>query len=186
LYSPQRIEEGLLAHAPAAPGPIVLSERPEWALGSMVRRSPLLQRLFSRMRCTARHLRIATIEGESGTGKMLAAQTLHIGSASAGPFIPCPAVQFFQHGPSPASLTPLMRDARDGTPFLSHVEELSLEQRARLLALMPWFDHQQASRMPDSVPRQIFSAPTKPSANSPLLPSSGLIFGGEALREEIG
>lgn len=30
--------------------------------------------------------------------------------------------------------------------------------------------------MPDSVPRQIFSAPTKPSADSPLLPSSGLIF----------
>ncbi|MGA7318590.1 MAG: hypothetical protein WBX22_32015 [Silvibacterium sp.] len=69
MYSPQRFEEGLLAHAPAAPGPIVLSERPEWTLGSMVGRSPLMQRLSSQMRCTARHLRIATIEGEKRHGQ---------------------------------------------------------------------------------------------------------------------
>ena len=36
---------------------------------------------------------------------MLAAQTLHdIGPASVGPFLPCPAVQFFPHGPSLGSL----------------------------------------------------------------------------------
>ncbi|HEX3471193.1 MAG TPA: sigma 54-interacting transcriptional regulator [Silvibacterium sp.] len=137
--------------------PFALAEHPDWTLGSMVGRSPLMQRLFSQMRCTARHLRIATIEGESGTGKALAARTLHdLGLGSAATFIPCPAVQFFQPGPSLASLTPLMRDARDGTLYLSHVEELSLEQQARLLAFLQWFEHQHARRTPDSVPRQIF------------------------------
>ena len=98
LYSPQRIEEEL--PAPAASAPHVIADHPEWTLGAMVGRSPVMQRLFSQIRCTSRHLRIATIGGESGTSKALAAQTLHaLGPVSAAPFIPCPAVQFFQHGP---------------------------------------------------------------------------------------
>jgi DNA-binding NtrC family response regulator len=40
-----------------------------WTFGPMAGRSPVMQRLFSQMRHTARHLRITTLEGESGTGK---------------------------------------------------------------------------------------------------------------------
>lgn len=129
----------------------------------MVGRSLVMQRLFSQMRCTSRHLRIATIEGDSGTGKALAAQTLHdLGPVSAAPFIPCPAVQFFQHGPSLVPLMPIMRDAREGTLFLSHVEDLSLEQQARLLALLQWLDHQHARHTVDSIPRQLFFSSNQP------------------------
>jgi DNA-binding NtrC family response regulator len=141
----------------------VLALHPEWVLGSMIGRSAVMQRLFSQMRCTARHLRIATIEGESGTGKALVAETLHnLGPAAAGPFVPCPAAQFFQHGPSLASLTPLAGDARDGTLFLSHVEELSLDQQARLIAFLQWLDHQQSRRTPEPAPRQVFFGSTTP------------------------
>jgi two-component system response regulator AtoC len=115
------------------------------------------------MRCTARHLRIATIEGESGSGKALAARTLHdLGPASAGPFIPCPAIQFFQEASPATPLVPAMRDARDGTLFLSHVEELSSEQQSRLLGLLQWLDHQHARRVPDSAPRQVFFSSNMP------------------------
>ena len=160
----------ITTQAPAI-APHALAAHPEWLLGSMIGRSAAMQRLFSQMRATARHLRIATIEGDGGAGKTLAARTLHeLGPASAGPFVPCPAAQFFQQGPALASFTPLAADAREGVLFLTHVEELSLEQQARLLALLQWIDHQQARRTPDAVPRQVFfssGTPLRKLAASP-------------------
>jgi transcriptional regulator with PAS, ATPase and Fis domain len=38
-------------------------------LGDMVARSLVMQRLFSRLRQSAPHLRIVALEGEAGTGK---------------------------------------------------------------------------------------------------------------------
>jgi DNA-binding NtrC family response regulator len=158
----------------------MLTGHPEWTLGQMVGRSPAMQRLFSQMRCTARHLRIATLEGESGSGKTIAARTLHhLGPAVAASFISCPAAQFFQQISSGAALmhpfiplmVPCMKDARDGTLFLSHVEELSPEQQTRLLSLLQWLDHQHARHLPDSAPRQIFfssNQPLRKLAASPL------------------
>jgi DNA-binding NtrC family response regulator len=161
LYSPQQVSENM-PH-PVTGEPQAVAPRPEWLLGSMVGRSTAMQRLFSQMRCTARHLRLATIEGECGTGKSLAARTLHdLGPAAAAPFVPCPAAQFFQHGPSLATVTPLAGDARDGTLFLSHVEELSLDQQARLITFLQWLDHQQSRRIPDSAPRQVFFSSAVP------------------------
>jgi DNA-binding NtrC family response regulator len=128
LYPLQNTDESLPAAAHA------LADHPEWTLGSIMGRSSVMQRLFSQMRSTARHLRIATVEGESGTGKALAARTLHdLGPASKAPFTPCLATQFFADGPSLAPPTPLLKDARNGTLFLSHVEELSLDQQTRLI-----------------------------------------------------
>jgi DNA-binding NtrC family response regulator len=155
LYAAGHIHESLPEAVIIAPP--VLAEHPEWLLGPMIGRSAVMQRVFSQMRCTARHLRIATLEGESGAGKTLAARTLHaLGPASSGPFIPCPATQFFQHGPSLSSLTPLAAEAREGTLFLSHVEELSLDQQLGLIAFLQWIDHQQSRRTPDPAPRQVF------------------------------
>jgi len=140
-----------------------LADHPEWTLGAMVGRSAVMQRLFSQMRSTARHLRIATVEGESGTGKALAARTLHhIGPVSKAPFTPFPAIQFFANGPSLAPPAPLLRESRSGTLFLSHVEELSLEQQTRLMAFLQWLDNQQVRRIPDSVPRQVFFSSSQP------------------------
>jgi DNA-binding NtrC family response regulator len=134
-----------------------LVDHPAWSFGSMVGRSPVMQRLFSQMRATARHLRIATVEGESGTGKSLASRTLHdFGPVPAAPFVSSPAAQFFANGPSLVSGTPLLRDSRDGTLFLSHIDELSLDQQTRLLTFLQWLDTQQARHVPDSAPRQVF------------------------------
>jgi hypothetical protein len=46
--------------------------------------------------------------------------------------------------------------------FLSHVEELSVEQQTRLMAFLQWLDNQQARRIPDAVPRQVFFSSSLP------------------------
>ena len=59
-------------------------------------RSPAMRRLIQQMQRMAPHLSLATIEGEEGTGRTLAAHALHAaGPAPNGPFVPCPATQFF-------------------------------------------------------------------------------------------
>lgn len=169
MYLAGHIQEDLPNATAIAPH--VLTEHPEWLLGSMIGRSTAMQRLFSQMRCTARHLRIATIEGESGTGKALAARTLHdLGPAAGGPFVSCPARQFFEQSPSAASLSSQAREACEGTLLLVHIEELSLDQQNRLTSLLQWMDHQQSRRTPEGAPRQVFfssSAPLRKLAGSP-------------------
>ena len=148
----QSIEDHL-----AAPILPELAAHADWVLGSMVGRSPAMQRLFSQMRFTAQHLRVAAIEGESGTGKTLAARTLHtLGPASAAYFVLCPATKFFEQVQSAS------KEARGGTLFLTHIEELSLEQQGLLLEFLQWLDHQHARRSGDSLPRQILVSSNQP------------------------
>jgi two-component system response regulator AtoC len=142
----QQTEEGL--DYPAAH---LAFDHPDWSLGYMVGRSPIVQRLFAQMRSTAPHLRIATVEGESGAGKTAAARTLHaLGPAASGIFLPCPASQFFEQLPA------VIREARDGTLLLSHIEDLTPAQQLRLLEFLQWLDHQHARHTPESAPRQVF------------------------------
>jgi DNA-binding NtrC family response regulator len=111
---------------PVALEPDRLDLRP-WMLGAMAGRSPVMQHLFTRMRCTAPHFRVATVEGEPGTGKMLAARTLHqLGPGAAGPFTPFAAAEFLEN---PLSL---WTEARGGLLYLSHVEELAAAQQREL------------------------------------------------------
>lgn len=148
----QHIDEGL-----ARPAASLAIENPEWSLGFMVGRSAVMRRLFAQMRSTAPHLRIATVEGESGAGKTAAARNLHaLGPAASGIFLPCPATQFFEQLPA------VIREARDGTLLLSHIEDLSPRQQARLLDFLQWLDHQHARHMPDSAPRQVFFSSNLP------------------------
>lgn len=51
-------------------------QRARWTLGDMVGRSAAMERLFLQMRYLATHLRVGLIEGESGTGKRMAIDTL--------------------------------------------------------------------------------------------------------------
>ncbi|MGB7190722.1 MAG: sigma 54-interacting transcriptional regulator [Acidobacteriaceae bacterium] len=141
--------------------------RPDWNFGPMAGRSPAMQQLFSQMRHTARHLRVAAIEGESGTGKMLAARALHeLGLNPPAPFVPCPAAQFLDArnltaAGSPAaagsefSSVPALKQACGGTLALTRVDELSAAQQARLLEFLQWIDYQHIQLALGSIPRQI-------------------------------
>jgi DNA-binding NtrC family response regulator len=142
---------------PLHPAASAAAKHPEWSLGLMAGRSLVMQRLFAQMRSTAPHLRIATIEGESGSGKETVGRTLHaLGPAASGIFLPCPAPHFFEHLPA------VIRESRDGTLLLNHIEDLSAAQQARLLDFLQWLDHQHARRLPDSAPRQVFFSSNLP------------------------
>jgi transcriptional regulator with GAF, ATPase, and Fis domain len=141
----------------AYPAGSLALDHPDWSLGFTVGRSTVMQRLFAQMRSTAPHLRIATVEGESGAGKTTAACTLHtLGPAASGIFLPCPATQFFEQLPA------VIRESRDGTLLLTHIEELSGNQQMWLLDFLQWLDHQHARHTPESAPRQVFFSSNHP------------------------
>ncbi len=106
-----------------------------WALGAMLGRSSAMERLFLQMRYLAGHLRLGLLEGERGTGKRLAAQTLHGLSPHQGlPFVHASAREFFMEGRFAAKLG----EARGGTLYLSGVDALNAEAQGRLLHLLGW------------------------------------------------
>ncbi|MFZ0663825.1 MAG: sigma 54-interacting transcriptional regulator [Acidobacteriaceae bacterium] len=141
----------------------------------MAGRSPAMQQLFSQMRHTARHLRVAAIEGEPGTGKLLAARALHdFGLDPESPFIPCPAAQFLESQPAIAIVPPrstaktefaglpALKQSCGGSLVLTRVDELSLADQARLLEFLQWIDYQHIRRAVNSVPRQILCLSGRP------------------------
>lgn len=177
-------------------------DRSGWRLGQMYGRSPIMQRLFSQMRHTARHLRVATIEGENGTGKLLAARTLHqFGPNPESPFIPCPANQFFEawrvtvpvsSGKFEFSNHSTLRRSCGGTLVLTRIDELSPTHQASLLDLLQWIDHQHIVRALDSIPRQVLCLSAHPLRRLALAASlrsdlatrlTAIRFGMPALRE---
>ena len=101
--------------------------RDAWFLAQMAGRSLPMQHLFARMKCTAPYFRLATVEGEAGSGKMLAAQTLHrIGAASTGPFAPFSAAEFLEDPEA------LWKNNHRGLVYLARIDELPPEKQ-RLL-----------------------------------------------------
>lgn len=139
----------------------------------MVGRSPVMQRLFSQMRHIARHLRTATIEGESGAGKMLAARTLHgFSSNPQSPFVPCPAEQICEVQPGLAlvrasakvdfAAIPALRQSAAGTLVLTRIDELNAAQQGRLLELLQWIDHRHMQRAIDQIPHRVLCLSSQP------------------------
>jgi DNA-binding NtrC family response regulator len=108
-------------------------------------RSPVMRQLILQMQRMAPHLVLATIEGEEGTGKTLAAQSLHAGGpvAEHGPFVPCLATHFFSGadhaGPSNWS-TAILQQAHAGMLFLDRIHQLSASQQESLFELLVWFE----------------------------------------------
>ncbi len=134
---------------PEALQPINL-EPERWMLGPMAGRNLVMQHLFSRMRCTAPHFRLVNVEGEQGTGKLLAAQTLHqLGPASAGPFIPCVAAEFMR---DPGAL---WKDARGGLVYLSRVDELPAEFQRMLRDFLEQVTHERIRAQKAQGPLQL-------------------------------
>ncbi len=122
----------------------------KWMLGAMAGRSLAMQQLFARMRCTAPHFRLVTVEGESGTGKLLAAQTLHrLGPSSGGPFVPALASDFL------SSVVGLWKDSSGGLLYLSRVNELSPDQQRQFRDILERAAHERLRNLRTAGPRQI-------------------------------
>jgi DNA-binding NtrC family response regulator len=129
-----------------------------YRLGEMIARSLVMHRLFSRLRRAAPHVRIVAFEGEAGTGKMLAAQTLHaLGAASSAAFVPCVASRFIS-----TDVQGLLEEARGGTLFLTRVDYLTPEQQSRLFDFLKWWEHRKARDTDGFLPRQIFFSSLQP------------------------
>ena len=121
-------------------------------LGDMVGRSLVMQRLFLRFRQAATHLRIVTLEGEPGTGKMLAARTLHsLGPASGAAFVACSASHF-----ASADVQSLLEEVRGGMLFLTRMNELTAPQQSRLFDFLEWWEHRNGRDTGGFLPRQLF------------------------------
>src|SRR5271163_5015231 len=111
-------------------------------------RSPVMRHLIQQMQRMAPNLTLATLEGEEGTGRTLAARALHTaGPAAEGSFVPCLATHFFSPGPVTEEIeghcvrrAPILRQAHNGTLFLDRVHQLSAEQQERLAEFLRWFD----------------------------------------------
>ncbi len=111
-------------------------------------RSPAMRRLIQQMQRMAPHLILATIEGEEGTGRTLAAHALHAaGPVPDGPFVPCLATQFFSPD-SPSGTVKrqswseaILGNAHGGMLFLDRVHLLSIEQQEMLADFLHWFDN---------------------------------------------
>lgn len=148
---------------------------PEWSFGPMAGRSPMMLRLFTQMRHIAAHLRIATLEGERGTGKLLAAQALHqFGPVLASPFVPIPAGRLCDMQQGPLLLTdrevvrtdfhalPAIRQSAGGTLVIARVDELSSPQQLRLLELLQWIDYQHIQQNLSAIPHRIICLSKRP------------------------
>jgi len=134
-----------------------------------------MRRLIQQMRRMAPHLTLATIEGEEGTGRTLAARALHAaGPVPDGPFVPCPAVQFFAAAGSaaadPSSLPhrhqywsqSVLLKAHGGMLFLDRVHQLSPEQQEALADFMHWFDDRHfRARHPPAAPGNASDGPSR-------------------------
>jgi DNA-binding NtrC family response regulator len=110
----------------------------------VIGRSPSMRQLISRMQRMAPHLTVATIEGERGSGRTLAASALHAAGPSAGePFVPCLAIEFFTAPEAPAPLpwsAELLQKSHRGMLFLDRVHQLSAAQQETLARFLHWFD----------------------------------------------
>ncbi len=135
----------------AAAEPHAAQFKTRWMLGEMVGRSPAMERLFLQMRYLANHLRVALIEGECGTGKLLAAKSLHaLATGRGNGFVPCSAASFLR-----GTCAGTLEEARGGTLYLTRVDTLTPEEQAKLLQLLEWHQHQHTRNSAEQAPRQI-------------------------------
>lgn len=139
----------------AETGPESIAE--SWLLGAMAGRSLPMQHLFARMRCTAPHFRLATVEGEPGTGKLLAARTLQrMGPAAAGPFAPYLAADFLADAQS------LWREAGGGLLYLSRADELTADQQRQLRDFLERAAHERIRVHALTGPLQLVAGASQP------------------------
>jgi DNA-binding NtrC family response regulator len=136
----------------AEPSSAIQTDSEMTQLGDMVARSLVMQRLFSRLRQSAPHLRIVALEGEAGTGKALTARTLHsLGPAASHAFVACSASRFIS-----AETQALLEEARGGALFLTRLNDLNMEQQSRFFDFLEWWEHRGGRDGGSLLPRQLF------------------------------
>ena len=137
---PERVPRGAGEHwgpgASPLQGPVALARVvPDPMPGAMVGRCPAMERLFLQMRYLAGHLRIASIEGERGSGRRTVAETLHaLGPAREGAFLQGKAAQLMR----PPELARALARSGGGTLYLQQVDALDAAGQEVLLRLLRW------------------------------------------------
>jgi DNA-binding NtrC family response regulator len=108
---------------------------PDAMPGGMIGRCPAMERLFLQMRYLAGHLRIASIEGERGSGRRIVAETLHsLGPARDSAFLHEDAAHLMR-GPE---LGRALARLGGGTLYLEQVDALDPAGQELLLRLLRW------------------------------------------------
>lgn len=126
-------------------------------LGRMAGHSLAMQHLFSRLKSTAPWLRMAAVEGEAGTGKLLTARTLHqLGPSLSGPFAPYAAREFLENPDR------VWRNCRGGLLWLGHVDELSPEDQRLLRDFLERAAHERMRLGAASGPLQVLAGSSQP------------------------
>jgi len=141
------------------------NEATGFSFHGMAGRSPGMRRFFGQIQVTAPHLRIATLEGEDGTGKTLAARIIHgLGPSSRGPFVQCLASVFVSDRHAALALPwcpSLSSQSAGGMLFLDRLDELDLQQQERLFEFLLWIDNQpDGDHGPAAPPRQVVVSST--------------------------
>ena len=132
-------------------GPIALEDVAEFALLSMIGSSPVFNETVRRMGRIAMRDASVLIEGETGSGKEVAARAIHyLGARRSRPFIPvnCGAVpdslieaEFFGHGrgaftDAREARAGLIAQAQGGTLFLDEIDSLTPKAQVSLLRFL--------------------------------------------------
>ncbi len=136
-----------------------------YAVGDLIGQSPVMQNLRERIALYGASSATVLISGETGTGKELAAQSLHgLSPRSKGPFIAinCGAIaesllesELFGHdegaftGARRGGRIGLIEAARGGTLFLDEIGEMPLALQTRLLRVL---EEREVTRVGSSTP----------------------------------
>jgi two-component system response regulator GlrR len=155
--------------APAKPAALadVPAKSPTAYFGRLVGRSQVMRDVIERLRTIAVHDATLLLEGESGSGKEIAAEAVHEASSRRHkPFVvvDCGAIarplleaELFGHergaytGATQARVGALVR-ANGGTLFLDEIGELDLELQPRLLRLI---ERREVKPLGGSTPRRV-------------------------------
>ncbi len=127
-----------------------LTKETDGRLGDMIGKSPAMRLLYSRIRLAAASDAPIILYGETGSGKDLAARTLHLLRGNKGPFVPvnCGAIpetlmesEFFGHvkgafSGAVANHSGFVAAANGGTLFLDEVGEIPLPLQIKLLRVL--------------------------------------------------
>src|SRR5271163_130558 len=166
--------QSVSAQKPPAPEPELTENYPSFH--GLTGRSPVMRQLILQMQRIAPNLTLATLEGQEGTGRTLAARALHaVGPAAQGPFVPCLATHFFSPGPVTEEIdghcvrrAPILRQAHGGTLFLDRVHQLSTEQQERLAEFLRWFDDLRFHSLHDAKADDESDLPDRPNGFLPI------------------
>ena len=177
------ISQSAPAQDPSPLPPTEIFETPP-SFHGLTGRSPAMRQLILQMQRMAPHLTIATIEGDDGTGKTLAARALHAAGPThgKGPFVPCLAAHFFAASDGtarPGWLAAPLMEASGGTLFLDRIHQLSTAQQQAMTDFLRCFEDRSFQRRQAGAPN--LQGPSRET--EPGLPGQVLLASSVPLRQ---